>query len=571
MSRSKHRLSGKVFWTLLALVLAGLNLLVLGVVVMAPAPEPLVISGARVPPPANLGVVSAVVCPTRESLAVKVAVDPSHQIGKYQMISGWIFVDNQPTQDQEVYIQFEKPDGELVCYSTAAEARPDVGEAFANPLYKASGFNVAIPLADSVSLENCSVWFVVKNKGGIFKSPRWKKGIRFSVRTEIAAPEEESPAVQFGMDESEDREIEGSAYRRFSGWAYVQDRQTAAQEVYVRLERPDGTVEHYTTTPASRPDVAATLTNEAYAESGFIAWIPEGEGWGLDDSAVRLVVKNGGEFFLGSIWKEGIRISSHAEIAVPRAESPAVRFGVDSSEIAEKGGSVYRHLEGWAYVQDRPTAAQEVYIRLERPDGTVAHYATTPASRPDVAAAQTNEAYAESGFVAWIPEGAGWGLDDSSVRLVVKNGEEFLLGSIWKEGIQISSRTEIAAPEKGSSAVKFGVDSNEIVAKGGGFYRHLEGWAFVVGQPTIAQAVYVRLERPDGTVEHYSTVQIDRPDVGAAHGNSRYNASGFQALIPAKEGYKIDDGRIRFVVSNKSGIYISPEAISARVRDSSAE
>ena len=570
MSRSKHRSSDKVFWTLLALVLASLNLLVLGVVVLAPAPEPLVISGARVPPPANRGVVSAVVCPTQESLAVKVAVDPSHQIGKYQMISGWIFVDDQPTQDQEVYVQFEKPDGELVCYSTAAEARPDVGEAFANPLYKASGFNVAIPLADSVSLENCSVWFVVKNKGGVYKSPRWKKGIRFSVRAEVAAPAAESPAVQFNMDEPETREIEGSAYRRISGWAYVRDRQTATQKVYVRLERPDGTAEHYTTTPASRPDVAATLTNEAYAESGFMAWIPEGAGWGLDDSTIRLVVKNEGEVFLGSIWKTGIQISSRAEIAVPEEESPAVRFGVDSSAVAEKGGFVYHHLEGWAYVQDRQTATQKVYVRLEKPDGTVEHYTTTPASRPDVAATQTNEAYAESGFGAWIPEGEGWGLRDSAVRLVVKNGEEVFRGSIWKTGIRLSSRVDVAMPDEGSPAVRFGVDSSEIVEKGGSMYHHLKGWAYVAGQPTAAQAVYVRMEGPDGTAEHYSTVQNDRPDVGAAYSNSLYDASGFQAHIPAKEGYAIDDGQIRFVVSNLSGIYLSPSN-SASVRGRSAE
>jgi hypothetical protein len=125
-----------------------------------------------------------------ESRAVNFYVDTNEDRNEgkygYHYLSGWIYVNDQETRGQEVYVQFEKPDGTIVHYSTMPMERPDVGTTFKNPLYNNSGFSASIPLKDGLDINACTIRFVVSNRNGTYKSPIWKAGINVNSRARIA-------------------------------------------------------------------------------------------------------------------------------------------------------------------------------------------------------------------------------------------------------------------------------------------------------------------------------------------------------------------------------------------------
>lgn len=116
----------------------------------------------------------------------------------------------------------------------------------------------------------------------------------------------------------------------------------------------------------------------------------------------------------------------------------------------------------------------------------------------------------------------------------------------------------ITIPKVESQAVKFLVDQTGVRGKGISAYRYITGWIYVADQQTKGQKVYVQFEKPDGTVVHYSTMSLERPDVGTYFKNQLYNSSGFSAIIPLNDDIDINDCTIRFVVKNKKGTYKSP-------------
>ena len=88
-----------------------------------------------------------------------------------------------------------------------------------------------------------------------------------------------------------------------------------------------------------------------------------------------------------------------------------------------------------------------------------------------------------------------------------------------------------------------------------GSYQKIKGWVYVENQETMGQEVCVQLKKKDGSAVHYSTMLIERRDVGIHFKNPQYNSSGFSALIPLKNSLDIDSCTIRLVVKNKNGIY----------------
>lgn len=243
----------------------------------------------------------------------------------------------------------------------------------------------------------------------------------------------------------------------------------------------------------------------------------------------------------------------------PTQDSPEVNFSVDISEERKEGKFGYHYLAGWIYVNDQETRGQEVYVQLERPDGTVAHYSTMPIERPDVVNAFKNQLYYISGFRSKIPLKDELDIDVCTIRLVVKIKKGIFLSPGWKVGIRFSPRVELALPGPESLIVNFNVDANEERKEGNFSYHYLSGWIFVKDQDSKGQKVYVQFEKPDGTVVHYLTISMKRTDVGGGFNNPFYNYSGFSASIPLKDGLEINACTIRLVVKNKNGIFKSPE------------
>ena len=164
------------FWSVLISVFAILTLLILGLAVGAPKPEPITLGAATVLPVTGVSTVAAITAPAEESRAVKSAIETSYRIGKYYKLIGWVYIENQQTAGQEAYVQLEKPDGTVVHYATMPMERPDVGITFKNPLYNTSGFSALIPLKDGFDINVCKIRLAVKNDKGAYKSPVWKAG-----------------------------------------------------------------------------------------------------------------------------------------------------------------------------------------------------------------------------------------------------------------------------------------------------------------------------------------------------------------------------------------------------------
>lgn len=295
-----------VFWSALIAVFAILILLILGLAVCAPKPEPITMGPAAVLPVAGLSPVAAMTPPAEESRAVKSAIETSYRIGKYYKLIGWVYIENQQTAGQEAYVQLEKPDGTVVHYATMPMERPDVGITFKNPLYNTSGFSALIPLKDGFDINAYKIRFVVKNDNGIYKGPLWKAGRSgFSTVAANQGPKTKSQAVRFSVDMSEDRRKGISAYRYLSGWVYVPDQQTKGQEVSVQVEKPDGTVAHYATKPMERPDVGSSFKNPLYNDCGFSAEISLKDGFDINACKIRFVVKNDKGTYTSPLWKAG--------------------------------------------------------------------------------------------------------------------------------------------------------------------------------------------------------------------------------------------------------------------------
>lgn len=89
-------------------------------------------------------------------------------------LTGWAYVKEKETQGQEVYVQFEKPDGSVSRFLTAPSERLDVGKGFGNALYNQAGFVAAVFLPVAMNIDDCTIRLLVWNNSGTFKSAAWK-------------------------------------------------------------------------------------------------------------------------------------------------------------------------------------------------------------------------------------------------------------------------------------------------------------------------------------------------------------------------------------------------------------
>ena len=374
----------------------------------------------------------AMTSPAEESSRVKFYVDQSERIAGFQRLFGWLYVATQQAQGQRVYCQLEKPDGAVVHFSTTPVERADVARHFNNPLYRASGFKALIPLTEDLDFDACTIRFVVQNNNGIWKSPVWQAGIHGSSRGELVPPEVESPAVKFHVNLNQERKISSHNYHCFSGWIYVTDQETRGQEVFLQVEKPDGEMVHYATTPIERADVANHFNNRLYEASGFSAFIPLDSILDLKACTIRLLVKNGNGVFLSSAWWRGI--ISRVELDSPKTESGAVHFYLNKN--MERKRRLFHNISGWVYVKDQETRGQRVFIQLAMPDGTIVHFSTHSLRRPDVGTGFANPLYDHSGFWAEIPLQTGLDVDACALRLVVKNRFGLHKSHAWREWIK---------------------------------------------------------------------------------------------------------------------------------------
>ena len=300
--------NGDLFWNGFLVFMIFSNLAALGVVIFAPQPAPVVIAETTVLPLPWSSSLKEIGHASKESPGVRFNVDVNDRIGNYHKLLGWVFLEDQQTEGQEVYVQFALPNGTARHYSTNPMRRPDVGTAFRNPLYDHSGFFALIPLEQEMDPDACTVRFVLRNRKGAYTSAIWKTGIQFSSLEHSIAPQKEFPQVHFNVDLYEKRGEGRLGYRYLCGWAFVDGQPTSGQVVYVQLENPGGEFVHYTTSPMSRCDVATAFGNPMYNASGFHAAIPLRDGLEIDDGSIRFVIRNRFGTYRSSIWEKRSRM-----------------------------------------------------------------------------------------------------------------------------------------------------------------------------------------------------------------------------------------------------------------------
>ena len=190
---------------------------------------------------------------------------------------------------------------------------------------------------------------------------------------------------------------------------------------------------------------------------------------------------------------------------------------VTGSTTVAKTDSV--RVAGW--VADKtdgaPLSNVKVYI-----DGTLVGTPTLGIARPDVAAAYSNSAYANSGYqLLYSAATLSAGSHAVTVVAIDSGGTSTTFGP--------RTMTVTAAPPFGNlEAAVDSVTGSTTVAKADSV--RVAGWVAdkTDGAPVSNVKVYI-----DGTLVGTPTLGIARPDVAAAYSNAAYTNSGYQLLYSA--------------------------------------
>jgi protocatechuate 3,4-dioxygenase beta subunit len=297
-------------------------------------------------------------------------------------IGGWVadVTDGAPLANVKVYI-----DGTAVGTPTLGIARPDVAAALNNAAYLDSGYLLFYSAA-TLSVGTHAVTVVAIDSGG--------RSTTFGPLT--IAVTSAPPLPPFGNFEGATDSSTGSAtvsqtdMLRIGGWvADVTDGAPLANvKVYI-----DGTAVGTPTLGIARPDVAAALNNAAYLDSGYLLFY----------SAAKISV--GSHAVTAVAIDSGGRSTTFGPLTIAVTSAPPPPpppFGNFEGATDSSTGSTtvsradMMRIGGWvADVTDgAPLANVKVYI-----DGTAVGTPTLGIARPDVAAALSNAAYLDSGYL----------------------------------------------------------------------------------------------------------------------------------------------------------------------------
>lgn len=122
----------------------------------------------------------------------------------------------------------------------------------------------------------------------------------------------------------------------------------------------------------------------------------------------------------------------------------------------------------------------------------------------------------------------------------------------FKEYTWISSKikksltTDATIQNVNSSIDKFEVMEDDSI--------NIIGWAFLNEKDCLNQKVYLEITDSGGITVTYNTKLMERRDVGDVFKSSKYNQSGFSALIPSGDLEK-GEATIRIYIENNGTIY----------------
>jgi len=225
-------------------------------------------------------------------------------------------------------------------------------------------------------------------------------------------------------------------------------------------------------------------------------------------------------------------------------------------------GRVY--FSGWAFCETKEDNANKKISLVFASDNNCYEYIFEPIERLDVARAFKNSKNIEGINHGFTGEFSTITMNNGVYELYIYDWENEknygiattgLLYKVDSNGFQkytwISSVIDVDITNAIPGQLKSCVDVINMNEDG---TVNIRGWAFVNELNSKEQKVYLEITDSSGKTATYDTKPIDRIDVGDAYLSSKYNHSGYEALIPSGNIVK---GTItcRIYVENNGTIY----------------
>ena len=225
-------------------------------------------------------------------------------------------------------------------------------------------------------------------------------------------------------------------------------------------------------------------------------------------------------------------------------------------------GRVY--FSGWAFCETEKDNSNKEISLLFASDNNCYEFKFKPTIRPDI-----TEAYKKSKKI----EGINHGFGGEFSTIPMKNGIYKLfiydrenkknygvadtekLYKVDSDGFREYTWTSSVNDTDLTNAIlgklEYCIDINSMNEDGS---INIQGWAFVNELNSKDQKIYLKITDGSGKTATYDTKPIERIDVGDAYHSSKYNQSGFKALIPTG---KFAQGNITVIiyVENNGTIY----------------
>jgi hypothetical protein len=289
-------------------------------------------------------------------------------------VSGWVGdpTDGSPLGNVKVYI-----DGSPVGTPTLGIARPDVASYTGNSAYANSGYVFTLA-ASTLSAGPHAVSVVAVDSAGLTST---FGPVNITVTTAYAAPIGNLETPASGTTTS--IPVTGSVV--VGGWIADPTDGSPLTNVKVYI---DGSAVGTPTLGISRPDVASTLGNPAYANSGF-SFTYSAAALSAGIHSVSVVGTNSHSVST-TLGPNSITITDAAPVGNLDVAADSATY---QPSVSQSSGTLL--VAGWAadYLDNGPAQSVQVFI-----DGNPAGFATLGVSRPDVASYFGKPGWATSGY-----------------------------------------------------------------------------------------------------------------------------------------------------------------------------
>jgi len=221
-------------------------------------------------------------------------------------------------------------------------------------------------------------------------------------------------------------------------------------------------------------------------------------------------------------------------LPLPR-ETGNMQYALDRIWITEYS----IEIEGWAFLRKQGFNGYRTYVVMKS-DKNVYVFDTFTRMRLDVASAWNVDIW--TGFLAIIPLRK---IQDGEYLLgiCIADGNALALKYVDRTIVKAKGYVKLtvwASKPQGlplpieSGSIRFAIDNiEEVLAEGGMELVEIRGWAFIEGQDSGGNEIYLALRSGDKAYV-FDTMLVERPDVTAAFAGSGLDLdrSGFIARIP---------------------------------------